>query len=70
MALVTAVLEVLGVLAAVGLLLWFSTVIEARQLGPVSFVVGDTGGTDGSDLDVDVTPAPAMALAMEASTAA
>lgn len=73
MALVKAVLEVLGVLAAVGLLLWFSTVIEARHLGPVSFGVGEpeVGAAEvGGDLAVGAAPAPSMAMAMEAPTAA
>lgn len=36
MALVTTVSEVIGVLVAVAVLLWFSTYIEARKLGPVA----------------------------------
>lgn len=36
MALVTTIAGVIGVLAAMALLLWFSAYIENRQLGPLS----------------------------------
>ena len=54
MALVTTVIEVVGVLAAMAMLLWFSAVLEARQLGPV--VHSATGG-------VAPEPEPALAAA-------
>ena len=55
MALVTTVIEVVGVLAAMAMLLWFSAVLEARQLGPV--VHSPSGGA---------APEPETALAAAA----
>ena len=51
MALVTTISEVIGVLAAMAVLLWFSFYIESRQLGPaaerspVGSVAPDASGT-------------------------
>lgn len=55
MALVTTVFEVVGVLAAMAMLLWFSAVLEARQLGPVLL---------GSEPEIDAGPA-SVAVAVE-----
>lgn len=41
MALVTTISEVIGVLAAMAVLLWFSFYIESRQLGPAAGPVGE-----------------------------
>jgi hypothetical protein len=38
-ALLTTVMEIIGVLAALAMLLWVSTLIETRQLGPLEGVV-------------------------------
>ena len=43
MALVTTMAGVIGVLVAMALLLWFSTYIESRHLGPVITPDGEAG---------------------------
>jgi hypothetical protein len=53
-ALVTTILGVVGVLGAIALLLWFSAVIEAKQLGPREPVPAP-----GDTMSVKV-PAPAV----------
>lgn len=63
MALVTTVIEVVGVLAAMAMLLWFSAVLEARQLGPVAH-------SPAGEPESRPEPALAMAGAVAESTVA
>lgn len=50
MALVTTICEVVGVLTAMALLLWFSAYIESRQLGPIA-LPPDRGAGPVTDLE-------------------
>lgn len=54
MALLTTVLEVVGVIAAMAAFLWFSTMVESRQIGVAPRVI------DTPDLEGAVAPDAAV----------
>ena len=63
MALVTTVSEVIGVLVAVAVLLWFSSYIEARKLGPVAGRTGDPAPVPAVSADGPAVVSDAMSPA-------